>query len=259
MSINQRYTRELRDNLNYTATWLPNVSLSLGDIGVLSRHQFTHRTNLKNLNIPFTESVLGTGATYSYASSGTVTRHMKLAGQAPLPGSALTELDAGITLTFGKQHALVFLATDCRIKSIADQDPLKKAILDAYGANQWERNYVVVTELVVARSTSVIISEGSEGQYELKAKAGLVPTFEAMNVAGSFSLVHDSQISFNFLAKSSLTPLFRCLGLRLNWFRTDVVTRGDIVTDGSDEAETASATQHITVDEVEYDDYRDEG
>src|SRR5689334_8589624 len=97
MSTNQTYTRELRDNLNYTATWLPNLKLSLGDVGVLSKYQFTYRTNLANLGIPFKEGKAGSGATYSYVSSDSVKRNIKLAGKAPIAGSVLADVDAGIT------------------------------------------------------------------------------------------------------------------------------------------------------------------
>jgi hypothetical protein len=256
MSMNKTYTRELKDNLNYTATWLPNVKLSLGDVGLLSNYEFIYRTNLKNLGVPFKEGSPGGSATYSFISSEAVTRNLKVAGNAQLPGSVLTEADAGITFSFGKKHAIVFLATDCTIRSISDQEPLKKLILNAYSAGQWDREYVVVTELVAAGSTSVIISEGSEGRYELKAKAGLTPTFEAMNVEGNFSLAHDSQIGFNCLAKSGMTPLFRCLGLRIGWFRDDIVTRADVVPGDPRGAGTDPTNQRVMVDEVEYDDYR---
>jgi hypothetical protein len=255
MSTNQTYTRELRDNLNYTATWLPNLKLSLGDVGVLSKYEFTYRTNLENLGIPFKEGKAGSVATYSYVSSDSVKRDIKLAGKAPIAGSVLADVDAGITFTFSREDAVVFLATGCTVRTIANQEPIKKAIQKAYDHGAWERDYVVVTELVSAASTTIIISEGSAGQFELQAKAGVNPTFEAINTEGNFSLVHEAHIGFNCLAAAGITPLFRCLGVRIGWFREDVVTRDRLV---SREAPKAGAT-HVTVDEVEYDDYPDTG
>jgi hypothetical protein len=255
MSMNQTYTREIKDNLNYTATWLPNVKLSLGAVGVLSKYEFTYRTNLENLGIPFKEGKAGSEATYSYVSSDSVQRDIKLAGKAPIAGSVLADVDAGITFTFSREDAVVFLATGCTVRSIANQEPIRKAILKAYDDGTWERDYVVVTELVSAASTTIIISEGSAGQFELRAKAGLNPTFEAINTEGSFALVHEAHIGFNCLAATGMTPLFRCLGLRIGWFREDVVTRDRLV---SLEVPQAGAT-HVTVDEMEYDDYPDTG
>jgi len=251
MSTNQTYTRELRDNLNYTATWLPNLKLSLGDVGVLSKYEFTYRTNLENLDIPFEEGKAGSVATYSYVSSDSVKRDIKFAGKAPIAGSVLADVDAGITFKFSREDAVVFLATSCTVRTIRNQEPIRKAILKAYNDGAWERDYVVVTELVSAASTTVIISEGSAGQFELRAKAGMIPTFEAINTEGNFSLVYEAQIGFNCLASAGMTPLFRCLGLRIGWFREDVVTRDRVV---SAEASKPGAT-HVAVDEVEYDDY----
>jgi hypothetical protein len=253
MNLSRTYTRELKDNLNYTATWLPNLKLSLGDVGVLSGNGFTYRTNLKNLGMPFTEGKPGASADYSHLSAGSVRRDIKLAGKAPLLGSVLADADAGISFSFSSKEAIVFLASNCTIRVIADQEPLRKTILKAYEAGSWEEEYVVVTELVSAGATTIIISQGSEGRYELKAKAGLSPSFEAMKMEGNFSLVHDSQIGFNCLATSGMTPLFRCLGIRKGWFRTDVSDRETILPrEGAGRAST-----DVAVEEVEYDDYLD--
>ena len=255
MSVNQQYTRELKENLNYTATWLPNLKLALGDVGVLSKHELIYRTNLEKLKIPFEASKRGTKASYSHISSNSVKRDIKLAGQAPLLGSTLADADAGITFSFGGQHGVVFLASDCTIRVIADQEPLKPAILDAFRAGRWERDYVVVTELVEAGATTIIVSQGTSGRYELKAKAGIAPAFDAINVQGNFSLVHDSQIGFHCLAAQGMTPLFRCLGVRTGFFRDDVVTR-DAIVPGAGPAElSAPNKREATVDEVEYEDF----
>jgi len=243
--------RELKDKRNYTATWLPNVKLSLGDVGVLDDYEFVYRTNLKNLGIPYKEGAAGNPATYSHMSSGSVTRNVKVAGKAPLAGSALADVDAGISFNFSSKDSIVFLATNCVVRAIADQEPLERAILARYKAHEWERDYVVVSELVAADRTTVIIAEGSQGRYELKAKAGLAPTLESLNVDGNFALVHDSQIGFNVLAKAGMTPLFRCLGIK-GIFRTGVATREDVVRSGQQDADDAT----VAVSEVEYDDYR---
>jgi hypothetical protein len=218
---------------------------------VLVDYEFSYRTNLKNLGIPFKEGPAGKPAAYSHMSAGSVTRDVKLAGKAPVLGSALADADAGISFHFADTHSVVFLATDCTVRMIADQEPLKQTILEKFKAHAWERDYVVVTELVTAGRTTVIVSEGSNGQYELKAKAGLAPTLESINVEGNFALVHDSQIGFNCLAKPGLTPLFRCLGIK-GRFRPGVTTREDVVRGG----EPDTGGENLTVREVEYDDYR---
>ena len=130
MSINKTYTKELNENLNYTATWLPNVQLSLGDVGVLDKYAFSYRTNLKKLGIPYQESQPGAAATFRHVSSDSVRSDLKISGAAPIAGSMLGDADAGITFSFGSKHAIVFLATDCTIRKIVDQEPLKRAILE---------------------------------------------------------------------------------------------------------------------------------
>jgi hypothetical protein len=83
----------------------------------------------------------------------------------------------------------------------------------------------------------------------------LHPSFEAINTDGNFSLVHEAHIGFNCLAAAGMTPLFRCLGLKIGLFRDDVVTRDRLVSGESPKA----GSRHVTVDEVEYADYPDTG
>jgi hypothetical protein len=200
------------------------------------------------LGFSFRGDTPGAQAKYEYKSANAVDRQFKAKGTAPAIGSILTEADAGITFNFSKKDAIYFLATDCAITRIADQEPLRDAILDAYNASRWERDYVVVTELVAVSGMTIITSEGSNGKYELKAKAGIEPAIENLNVEGNFSLQHDSQIGFNLLAQQNMTPLFRCMGIK-GIFRDTVGTRATIV----DGAPLPTAG----VSEVDYEDYED--
>jgi hypothetical protein len=44
--INQKL--EGKQNLNYSATWLPNYPVSLGDIGTMDNYQFTRINNIES-------------------------------------------------------------------------------------------------------------------------------------------------------------------------------------------------------------------
>ncbi len=57
MGISKQYTKEIKDQLNYSATWLPGTIVSPGDIGTIINYEFIHQTNLTDLGIPFEAKV----------------------------------------------------------------------------------------------------------------------------------------------------------------------------------------------------------
>lgn len=257
MSVSELYTREMKDNLNYNATWLPNVHLSVGDVGVLEGSEFKYRTTLEFLGIPFAVTEKGGQASYRHTSAGRVKRELKLEGKAPTLGSALTEADAGVSFAFTGESAIVFVADKCTVRMIADQEPLKSAILAAYGNGKWKKDYVVVSELVEAAATTIIVAQGSGGQFELRAKAGLIPSIDAINASGNFAVVREEQIGFQCLAEEGMTPLFRALGVKTGWIRDDVVNRSSVVPSvppGSSPAASPRDDAPMVVD-VDYEDF----
>lgn len=258
MSIKDTFTRELKDNLNYNATWLPNVHLSLGDVGVLTGNEFTYRTTLKKLHIPFSVTEKGGKASYKHSSAGRVKRELKLAGKAPSVGSMLGETEAGISFSFSGESAVFFMADGCTVRMIADQEPLKKAILREFGGGAWQKDYVVVTELVEAAATTIIVAQGRGGHFELRAKAGLVPSFDAINAGGNFEVIREEQIGFQCLAEAGMTPLFRALGVKTGWILDDVVNRSAV--ERTSEAQSSTSTgDGVAVVDVDYDDYVGDG
>jgi len=114
MNPHLQYTRELHAKFGYLATWAPKVELHLGDVGTLKDHIFEPVTTLARLGIPFETRAAEGLADYEYVSSGNVSINVKSAGQAPALGSALTAAEAGITVEFGAENAVVFQAANCR-------------------------------------------------------------------------------------------------------------------------------------------------
>lgn len=260
MQLSTLYTRELKDNFNYVATWLPNVHLALGDVGVLEDNEFKYRTTLQYLGIPFTTTQKGAPARYSHSSANRVKRSLKLQGAAPVAGSLLAQADAGISFTFDGESAIFFEADECTVRMIADQLPLKSAILAAYGNGVWEKDFVVVSEVVEAATTTVIVAHGSGASIDLLAKAGVTPSFSDINVDGAFKVANENQIGFNCVAKSGMTPLFRALGVKKGILRDTVANRATFDRPASGVPDTAGARDTLpdaatAVVDVDYDDY----
>jgi hypothetical protein len=228
MSQSKTYTRELRAETGYTPTWLPSVPLELGTVGRLDSYEFLPVTTLGRLKIAFKSVARGASTDIRYMSRDAVSVGVKAAGQAPVAGSALTQADAGLTITFQRENAVLFLASECSTSYIADQDAVEEAILDAYQAGLWKPGYVAVTELVTAAAVTVLISSGRHAAIEFRANvAAGVPSLGLLAVQGGVTAGRESyaNISTQIVARGPLTPLFRAVGVKSGVFGPDTVVR----------------------------------
>lgn len=215
MRTSKKYTRELRQQFGYLATWLPGVPLALGDIGILKRNTFTKISNLSNFDIDFKIEKDPTKSDLEYTSKGAVSITTKASGTVAPQGSVLGEVDAGITVEFSKDKAILFKANGTSSPIIEDQILLGRKILSLYKKGQWDKDWVVITELVQADSASILISSSSTGKIELKATGELkTANMDIADADLGLELSFSRDLSTKIIAENSLTPLFRAMQVK---------------------------------------------
>jgi hypothetical protein len=217
MGISEQYTKEIQEQLKYSATWLPNIRISLGDVGTLENHLFHPQGNLSDFGIPFDKYESTGEAEFQFTSKDAVSVEAKLKGQAPLIGSAIAQADAGVTIKFGRENAVLFRATVCTSSRIKDIRALSKAIKDKHTEGQWDRKLVVVTQVISAKGTTVIISHGQNSQIDLSAKGNIgTGNINLADIGADFNIVRESYIATRIVAEPNLTPLFEAWALVRN-------------------------------------------
>lgn len=252
-ALSATYTRELRNRLGYSATWVPTLEIRLGDVGRLQDHGFEHVTTLADLGIPFGKRSTPATSSIDYTSEGGVSLEMKAAGTVPPLGSGLGQAEAGIIVSFSSKDATVLTATGCVTSSVEDLRAVQGRILELHGQGEWDDDYVAVTEVVAAACTTVLISSGSDGSVVFSAAAGveLGPLSIASTEVG-LRVSSYRNIGTRIVAEGGLTPLFRAHGIRRRWFRpADLTRRGS----GSVAADTTGHGPAVLVDEVDYEDF----
>jgi hypothetical protein len=213
----EQYCKEMFQKFGYLATWTPGVQLQLGDIGIVDKWQFTRLTNLADLDpaIGFQVRDDTSKEVQKHASSGSTSVTFKAAGKAPQVGSVLSQAEAGFTVEFKRSFSTVYEAVGCVTPSIKDQATLGQEILNRYRKGKWNKEWVVITELVTADSATVLISQNSNSKIELSASGAVA--------AGSISLADASaglQVAFardmatSIICQSGLTPLFKARGVK---------------------------------------------
>ncbi len=229
-SAQGQYTNEMKKKFGYYATWNPGVPLKLGDIGTFNDNVFTRLSNLEERGIEFEIRQDTTKTPLEHNSEGSVSVTTKLSGTVAPQGSVLTNLDAGIIVEFSKENSTLFKANNTTSPSIADSIKLGEQILELYREGKWNKNWVIITELVEAENATVIISNNSNSKIELKANANIdAPTFDIADAEFKFSTQFSKGLETKIISAEGLTPLFKVMGMKTRIFLPPIFTTKKVV------------------------------
>jgi hypothetical protein len=209
-----QYTNEMRNKFGYFAAWTPSHPFKLGDYGILKKSVFRRLANVVDLGISFETRVQNSKANLKYATEGAITETITLAGEAVPVGSVLGKADAGIIVKFGKKDSVLFEVNGYKTNFIANITRLGDDIRNKSGQGPWDRDWLVITELIIADSATILISSSNQGLIELKANAELKPA--ELNIASlnaQFQSVNSRDLSVQIVAQEGITPLFHLWGI----------------------------------------------
>ncbi len=213
MRLSRKYTRDLYRNFKYLATWKPGVPLQLGDIGVLKGKQFTRLGNIKSdFGIDFTVRKDTTPDNLKYVSKSGVSFTAKAANMKIPVGSTLEDSDIGFNISFSKEKAIFFEAEGTYYHSIESQFALGKEILKLYKENKWDKDLVVITELAVADSSTILMSLAKKGSVDIKVNNTEGIENKALSITNpelELGISYNTNVSAEIIAKEGPTPLFK--------------------------------------------------
>lgn len=218
-SAQKQYTNEMKKKFGYYATWNPGLPLKLGDIGILKKNIFTRIAGLNDFNIDFDIRQDDTKSPLEHSTQGSVTITTKLSGTIAPQGSVLTDLDAGIIVEFSKENSTLFKAINTTTPSIQNAISLGDKIIGLFKEGKWDKDWVVITELVEAESATIIISNKSNSKIELKANANIgAANFDIADASFEFSPQFSRGLETKIISSEGLTPLFKIMGIKTRWF-----------------------------------------
>lgn len=202
------YLNEMHTKFKYYAAWLPGISLRLGDVGIINdQNQFVPKTSLKNKGITFEVLEDAKKDDLKYVSTGGVSISMKAAGELMAGTKVLKPADIGFVAEFGHDNAIVFQADGVVSSRIEDIDRLTDEIAAKAEKNEWKKEWVVITELIAADSSTILISNSNNARVEIKAKAD-VPGLNIASADAGLGVAFESGMHTTLVAKNGLTPLF---------------------------------------------------
>lgn len=223
------YLTHMHAKTGYRATWDPTKKLEIGYIGKLDKGILSIYTSLEKEGIPVVVASGVSGAAMDYTSHDNVTISTKLSGELPMAGSTLAAADAGFHLEFKSEKSIVFQTGNHKVLQLVNLAEIEPMVLEKYENGNWDKSWVIITELSEADSATIIISNSSNGSLDLKAGANAGPAnLKLTDVSLGLSVVREKGSSLKYIAQHRLTPFYRVMGIRHPVFgATSIGIKGD--------------------------------
>lgn len=211
-SVVKIYTDRVREQLKYFGMWPIELNAKLGDYGTLDNNYFKKVGNITDdlgIDIQIDES----GGTSKYCFKDGESVEVKTFGKANLHKSK-----AAIEISFSGGNGIYFAANNCSHFSIKNYIVVGQKIIHKFNSGYFKANYVVVTEVVKANSSTIVVSKGNNASITLEADAEGVSEQNLIDGSIGFSIHAENNIAFSVLAKKTLTPLIGLSNISSDFF-----------------------------------------
>jgi hypothetical protein len=194
-------------------------------VGRLRNYEYERVRTLKDFGVAFQVRKDPAVGLLEYTSEGSVSLDVKAAGDLPAK-TEITDANAKVVVSFSRGEAVFFQASNCLATSIEDQHTLGQALLKLYEAGEWPEDYVVVTEVIRAARTTVLISNGSNAVIEFAVTGEVkLGNHTLVDADAGLRVARVRNIGTQILAEGELTPLFKAKGIKKRLLRSPAFER----------------------------------
>lgn len=206
MTMARFYTKSLHHHFkNYYATWLPGIPLELGDYGELDDKVFTKIGNITgDFGIQIQSNYDPTSDVYEYTSSGLV--KVKLLGGGGANVGTVGKAEAKVKVSFSSENAVFFYLDKCKCNSVQNIKAVREGLLNS---KDWNIKHYVITEIIEAGATTILISGGNSAEIIFGVKGKDVSVANFVNAGMRLSVKSQDNIGLKVIAGKGLKPLFR--------------------------------------------------
>lgn len=205
------YTDEVYEHLRpLHATWEPGMPLDLGYFGVMDDHMFVHRGNIFDI-------IRGTGERVdlevdkdetkdqkTFYSKDTKEFRIYARGETDVNG--IVRAKAGIDIGFSSDKGVFFNAAGCAYDKFADKIKLERILRKLGDGGHWRKEWVIVTDIVRAGATTVVISAGKGSSITLEAGAD-VPKIDLADASVKLGISRREKIGYTVVSDEGMFPL----------------------------------------------------
>ncbi len=231
---------------HFYANWPPNQPIKLGDFGMLEDNLFRRKGNIKGVfNVDFqTRSGQAQQSDYEYKSAGSTELTFSAKGSS---GNPAIPVNASLKIDFSSSDAIFFNAAGCNNDSIEDEVTLGKDILKLFKDDKWDDDWVIVTNLVTAGATTVVISSADAASLSLEADAN-ISNINLSDASLRLGVKHEKNIGYKVVTQGGMIPLLGCSKLHRHLFSDptlDPLSRFALLPRAATEYESMTLKQHL--------------
>jgi hypothetical protein len=211
-TIEHIYTTAVYDNLKMYATWEPTRPVELGTYGELRGRRFIPVGRVSDAGL--LKPVVNPGESRrSFTANKTAAFQFRAKGEGPVGGVPAAR--AALQIDFATKDDVFFNAAGCTYHSVADKRALGVKVAEWYGKGRWERRWAVVTDLIKAQATTVLITGGGNSSIVLEAAAE-VPKIDLADAALKLTATTSKGVGYEVVTSAGLTPLLELC--KLHWW-----------------------------------------
>lgn len=209
-SIAKIYANSVRKNQKVLyGVWEPGLPVHLGDYGTMVGNIFVPQGNLSDIkemkNVKINIRTDDTKDEKFFISQKGVQFDLKPKGSAPVQG---IPVNASIDINFTKENSIFFNAAECHFEMIENKFQIGQKLLELHKNNpaKWKREFVLVTDRVVAKRGLILISTSNDYAVSFEADAKF-PVIDLANAALGLKLKSQRSSGYKYVTEEGLIPL----------------------------------------------------
>ncbi len=213
MGISEIYTDEVHSHLHpWYANWEPGEPINIGDYGRMDGDIFIREGHISTFLPDFLlETVRDRTADHKkFSSEGVQEVAIGADGRGNVGGAA--DVSAGLRLEFSRKKGVFFNAAECTTVSLKDKTGLGKEIMKLYRNDTWKKKWVIVTDLVKAKATTVAVSASKNSSITIQAK-GDAAEFDLADASIDLKFTNSGSVGYTVEAEKGLIPLIKLSGI----------------------------------------------
>ena len=214
------YTEAIRNHFRvFYANWPIGEPVKLGDYGIMSGKIFIREGNIVNdYNLQFQPRIDLSRDNYYFKSTGSVKVEFFPKGTYIQPG--MPRISASMKIDFANDEAVFFNAAGIKNHSIESSAKLGETILSMFNEGKWSEKKVIITRLVQADSTTIIISGKTNASISLDAKGVAIPNIDLADASIKLAVSVDDGIGFKIITEDGYFPMIGISGIKAKrWYK----------------------------------------
>lgn len=213
------YTEAIRNHFKvFFANWPIGEPVKLGDYGIMSGKIFIREGNIVNdYNLQFQPRIGLSRDNYYFKSTDSVKVEFFPKGSYIQPG--MPRISASMEIGFANEEAVFFNAAGIKNHSIESSAKLGETILSMFKEGKWSEKRVIITRLVQADSTTIIISGKTNASISLDAKGAAIPNIDLADTSIKLAVSVDNGIGFKIITEGGYFPMIGISGIKAKrWY-----------------------------------------